>query len=352
MSCDARSVRSLLACLAGSLVACSLLPRGEGTYASRPGPYDLLHAVTLEEVALARQLCEEGELATARPYVHKLAGREPHNLPLACLAQDLDIALGDEAAVAAERERARSLARDQGGVPALLLAARLEPESEVRRELLDAALEREPESAWVHYAIAHHEALAGRWSEASRRVDRALLIDPGHLGARRLETMLLARAGERDDAIAALQRWLRTAAPSPFVSQRELAEARLDLAQLMLLEGNPRAAGRVLEELVDGEVRSPRLYELLAAVEQDQQRPRLALAAAWQAEEEAPGDPLPLVQQALLHEEWLADPGAAREAWRRVVETARGGSDLATLLLVLRARAALERLGPGEVPRP
>src|SRR5205085_4714798 len=71
--------------------------------------------------------------------------------------------------------------------------------------------------------------------------------------------------------------------------------------------------------------------------------PQLALAAAEQAATLAPGELLPLVQQALLQELWMKDPAAADAAWTRVLALSKSSSDLSSMLERMRARVRLER---------
>ncbi|HVS19756.1 MAG TPA: hypothetical protein VMT18_14220, partial [Planctomycetota bacterium] len=184
----------------------------------------------------------------------------------------------------------------------------------------------------------------GSWVEAGRLLQRALAIDPALIPARRLETMVLARGGDRDEAIAALERWLHNAPRDPLVSARELDEARLDLAQLLILDEEAEEARAVLAQLQEPERAGARVELVFAAVEQAQGRPVRALDAARAAGDQDDRATLSAVQEALLQEDWLGDPAAARAAWVRVLARANEGSDLSSVLSGLRARAALERL--------
>ena len=86
---------------------------------------------------------------------------------------------------------------------------------------------------------------------------------------------------------------------------------------------------------------------IIAATEQSLGHSELALAAAREAEAVAPQLVLPKVQQALLHEQWLKDPDAAKAAWGRVLSEARTSGDLSDLIQSMRARVVLERLDAG-----
>ncbi len=340
------------ALLSLALGGCALFSGSPVDYQARPGPYDQLRQVSPEEVAEVRRLRDAGDLATAHAYAARLCERERDNLPLARVLQDLELERGGEAARERLLRQALERVEREPGVPALLLAARLEQDLEAARALLEAAMELEPDCAWVQYSLCHLEAMSEHWGPAGARLERALAIDPGHLWARRLQTMLMARAGQGSQAIEMLQRWLELTSESPYFAQRELDEARLDLAQLHLLADEPARAHRELREMIDRRADDPRLQALLCAVLQAQDRPHLALSSSRRAEELDPLAALPLVQQALLQEEWLGDLDAAREAWRRVLDSADQQSDLSAVLLALRARAALERLGPAGSPGP
>ena len=152
----------------------------------------------------------------------------------------------------------------------------------------------------------------------------------------------MARDGD-DDAIEAFERWLRVTEDEPLVDPAARLAAKLDLAQLHLLDGRERRAREVLQSLSEEAPSNARRECLLAAAEHAEGRRDRALAAARRASEAAPEDPLPMVQQALLHEGSFDDPQAAREAWERVLELTQEDGDLGALILGMRARVALER---------
>jgi len=329
------------AILAVLLASCSVLRRGPPRYAARPGPYDVLAQEDRAVVVRARRLLDQKESDAARDLLRRLSSEQPGNIPVGRLLQEVELECGTLPEELLLRARARS--ESAPSPAALLLAARLESDAALGLEQVERALSLDPLCAWAHYARAHLDARSGRWDAAQASVARALEIDPGHLPSRRLETSLLARNGRRPDAILALLRWLAAAGDDPFVSPSEAALAQLDLAQLLLLEGEHERAFELLSEFDDTPGGASRRQCLLAAAEQALGRPRRALDAALLAASEDPGNSLPLVQQALLFEEWLADPAAAREAWRRVLEQARQSGELGGLILSMRARVALER---------
>lgn len=341
-----RAADALLALgLAAALVACGSLSGVPAGYDARPGPHDRLGEVLPEEVAEVQRLRAEERLDTAVAFVRRLAAREEASLPLARLQQDVELEAGGEHALLEVRARARErLEAFPDDLVALLLAARVEADPTRARALIDRALELEPACAWTHYALAHLEAQDGRWGNAAEELDRALSIDPGHLWARRLQTQLHARGGPRNEAIDELERWLHAAGASPFFQRAELDAARLDLAHELVLDDRPGKAAAVLATLDDATLAGAHAQQLAAAIEQAEEHPEQALEATLRAQEADPDDPLAHVQQAMLAEDWLARPDEARAHWQEVLDLSATRADLGSLLLSLRARAALERL--------
>jgi tetratricopeptide (TPR) repeat protein len=238
---------------------------------------------------------------------------------------------------------ARALAESDASTIRLLLFARIDPDRDRARETLKRAAAADRRSPWPRYALAHLEARAGSWSEAQRHLDLALDLNPDHAPSRRLEAALYARAGRSDRAIDALSRWLAATRDGAGVDPAARAAARLDLAQLHLLDGEDAKALAVLRDVEGEPINSPRALALLAAVEQARGNPERALEAARAGERADPSATLPLVQQALLYEHHLGDAAAARAAWQRVLDVAGKRSDLAALVAIVRARVALER---------
>jgi len=320
---------------------------GSGEYTPSIGPYDRLPESDRQRIVRVRELLAEQEVTRARAVLAEVLRRRPQNMAVAGLLQDVDLQLateqpgdypsrGDLAREAlAEARRAPSPVR-------LLLAARIAPDPDLARGLMDEAIELDPDCAWAHYAVAWSLATGSRWNEAEQRLAIALELDPGHLPARRLEAGLLARANDAD-AVEAFQRWLRISEGDPLVDPAARLAAMLDLAQLHLLEGSERRAREVLVSIAYEAPSDARRECLLAAAEHAEGHYRRALAATRRAAAADPGDPLPVVQQALLFEGSFSDPEAAREAWARVLELSRQESDLAALILGMRARVALER---------
>ena len=333
--------------LAPLFVGCSWVSKGLPDYAPSTGPYDRLPEDDRQRVRRARELMETDELERARAVLAEVLGRRPQNMSVALLLQDVDLRLAEDPAGGhpSANELAREaldLARRSPSPVRLLLAARIAPDRDLARGLMDEAIELDPECAWAHYALAWSLATEGRWREAQTRLELALDLDSGHLAGRRLEAGLMARDGD-DDAIEAFERWLRVTEDEPLVDPAARLAAKLDLAQLHLLDGRERRAREVLQSLAEEAPSNARRECLLAAAEHAEGRRDRALAAARRASEAAPEDPLPMVQQALLHEGSFDDPQAAREAWERVLELTRDDGDLGSLILGMRARVALER---------
>jgi tetratricopeptide (TPR) repeat protein len=355
----ARPARALGACavlaavaltLAGCRVLAHLRERGYGE--SRTDP---LSEHERAEVRRARDALAANECAPARVCADALCASRPESIGLAILRQDIELACGADDAALAQSYLERAQA--EPSATSLVLAARLAEDATQERELLQRALELDARSVWARYALAHAQAREGNWSEAQQELARALELDPAHLPSRRLEAALLARGGNPDDAIEALEVWLEASRFEPLVDPRSRLSAQLDLAHLWLLSGEADKARSLLVGLGDSSGDSARRLCLLAAAEQAGGRYQKALEASLAAENSADGarqGALPIVQQAVLHEQWLRDPAAARAAWQRVLSAARTGDDLGDLIQSMRARVVLERfeLQPETASRP
>jgi len=314
---------------------------------------------------------ERGEVEEARTVLAALAQRHPDDVAVGVWLQEAQIALAglsletsssetssqeaaSPGASSAEdvagpdpleplRARYRAAAEADPTPARLVLAARLEPDLSTAADLLDRALDREPGCAWAHYGKAFLAMRSKSWHAAREAIARALEADPGHLRTRRLQAVMLARGGAIDQAVAALEAWIEYAGTDPTIERSLLAKTQLDLALLLVVSGEPERGRRVLEGVHSSGLEAGRRYATLAACEQALSQWRSALEAAERAEELAPGDPLSIVQQALLHEYWLDDPEAASAAWERVLEASGDEASLAALLQRTRARVRVER---------
>lgn len=321
------------------------------------GPFDSLPDQDGIRFRGACSALERGEVEEARAVLAGLAERHPDHIAVGIWLQEAEIALaglvlpgpGDDASfvnpVGPLSRLYAEAAEDDPSAARLVLAARLEEDAGKAEAYLDRALFLDPRCAWAHYGKAFLAMRAKSWNAARESVARALEIDPGHLRTRRLQAVMLARGGALDDAILAFEAWLDYAGTDPTIERTLVAETQLDLALLLVIGGEADRARRVLEGVRGSENVEARRFATLAACEEALDEWQRAIEAARRAEELEPGDPLPIVQQALLYEYWLDEPEAANEAWRRVLEASGDEASLAALLQRTRARVHVERSG-------
>ena len=335
--------------------------------------YDHLPDAALRRLASARDDLEQGRTDRGREELAVLAAEFPLNVPVGIWLQEAEIALAPEtedgAVPDALRERYRTRAEEERGSPvarivaSLVLAARVEPDPLAAQVLLERAEKLDPRCAWCSYGRAFLAARAGDWNEVRARVARAKAADPGHMPTLWLETWMLSRSGNLPEAMVSLDTWVEAALEDPRIDPRLVSQARLDRALLAVLDGDPDDAREILEELEEDERSDPARRALVrAGAEQESDDPDAALAAAREAERLDPAALEPIIQQALLHEMWLDDPGAAEADWTRALAMARADPALGSLLERARARVRLERFaveraaaaaraGTGEDPR-
>lgn len=349
---------TLVAALAGlALVGCRSARVFD--WEPRPGVYDRLAPADYERMRAARRSIALGDPYTARDILTGLSTRLPENLAVGVFLQDVRLAEIDRLEGPAAERRAEELlfeyrrrAETEPTVPNLVLAARVEPDGPTADRWLREASQRDPACAWSWYGLAHQRAAAREFDAARDALALAFEADPGHLQARRLETILLARAGRASTAERALSRWIEFAYGDPRVDPREVARARLDLATLHAWAGRSDAARRELDRAapLDG-IDQARRSLIAAVVAESERDPERALVDARRAAELAPDDPLPLVQVALLCEYSVDDPAGALEAWRGVTarleardprESSTG--ELDWLRVGIQARVQTERL--------
>jgi Tfp pilus assembly protein PilF len=354
---------------------------------SDPGPYDRLAATELAGLASARDEYDAGEHEAARLTLLELLEVRPRNLPVATLLQEVEFAwllaggapptfeplptelTGNDAVREAQaRIAAEYLARARANpsAGALVLAARMERDPALALPLLDEALELDPACNWALYGRAYVHFTAGQLKDSRTALDAALVLDGGHLPARRLHTAMLARTGSTRVAIEALRTWLDVADGDPVLPRRRVEEARVDLAGLLVQDGEAEDALDVLETVERWRLQSPARAELVEAAAWHQLgRPGAALKASERAAAYAPEDLLPLLQHALLVQSKAVDVAERIAAWERLLEAvdreapegtpAAGLEEGLELLLVrLQANAWLERLRAeaGETPAP
>jgi tetratricopeptide (TPR) repeat protein len=334
-------------------------------------PYGNFDGDLRRAFAAARAELDGGRLNAARTRLATLTEVHPDNLELGFWLQDVELHLLERgssvAGATAEpgsangspdqvlRKLYRERVTEQPSVAGFVLAARAESDALAAENLLERALELDPDCAWAHYGRAHallrQRLRVDRWRVAREALGRAILLEPSHLRARRLEAWMLAQEGDAPGAAHALEVWLTRTLRDPRVPSEDRGTAQLDLAIAWILEGNPRAARDMLlglEGLADGR---PRRLAILAVALHELGQVEEALDAARRAEDAQPGSLLPVVQQAILLGGELDDRAAAQARWRAVAEGAgaegAGDGNLAMMLQGLRARVELERAGVG-----
>jgi|GEM_PF-2349195 len=165
--------------------------------------------------------------------------------------QDGDLAL-DLARAALETGdivKAQKLLKDLAGalsgaraVDAVLLAveADLRAGAQVEaRKRSDAALAAQPDNRELLLCAARLDLLDGLLESGVERVTKVLAARPNHLAATLVASELLSRQGKRDEAIAVLERALRTAKDSP--------DVLLPLADLVASQETEVAYARAME---------------------------------------------------------------------------------------------------------
>ncbi len=343
-------VAALLLALAAPFSACSSTPRRDVRVFTRSVDHpERLGSARLATLERAREALERADAAAALALLEPLAAESGAPFAIRRMHQDalLELAGGDTKPLAAV---ARAEAEAQPTADNLLLWARVAPDADAARAAVEHALTLDPRNVWAHYAAAFLRARGGDWVAARECVARALELDPGHRAARRLEAAILSRSARSAEAINALEVWLEAVRDDPRISAAERADAQLDLAHLLLLDGRDQRARELLESASPAEGAVLTRWCLLAAAEQAAGRPREALTAAERAAATDRSALLPLVQIAILREFDLGEREAARAAWTRVLESTRGATDLASLIQGLRARVVLERFGAEAAP--
>ena len=129
--------------------------------------------------------------------------RDPGNIEVAVLAQDLESALlldgvdlfGPDHSLAefapdvVLRLAYAARAAAEPTVVTEVLRARAETDLRAAATQLERAIELDPTCAWAHYGLSHvllgDRSRVDRWSGARQSLARALELDPGHVRARR-----------------------------------------------------------------------------------------------------------------------------------------------------------------------
>lgn len=311
------------------------------------------------ELGRARADLEAGRLVEARQRLLELSERFPDELDVGVMLQDAELALWESGRTPvpgadpdeALEARYRDLAETRISVANYVLAARAARDPMVRSGYLVRAIELDPNSAWAHYGLAHsvlQQRLQYRWSEARESLNQALIADPGHLWARRMESWMLSQEGASDKAAEALERWLVVTETDPRVSSERRTEARIDLALIWVLSGRIEAALEELRSLTGNPVDRSRRLAVLAVAQQEGGDIARALDASRRAYLADGSSLLPLVQEALMHQYWTGDLEAAEVQWEVIVDAAEDSGELGALLQSFRARVELERMAGQE----
>lgn len=326
-----------------ALAACASPVRDPDDYEASPDRPAAIPERELGELARARSALNSGDWSVARAILDTLAAARPADVSIALLAQEAAFSPAPPEQRERQIEAARLRADNEPSEVTLLLAARIEPDRARAIEFARRAIDLAPQSAWPRYALAFLLAGGGDWTGAQTANVKALELDPGHRSAARLEAAILARSGRGNEAISALEVWLEAVGGDPRIAPDTRAEARLDLAQLLVQARRDEDAREVLKAVPDDASHGMRRACLEAAVEQGLGDALAALEAARAAQARAPGDLTPIVQEALLYQHHLKDPEGARRAWARVLESVEDEAGLAALVEAVRARVTLER---------
>ncbi|MBL8857840.1 MAG: hypothetical protein JNL28_04960 [Planctomycetes bacterium] len=303
--------------------------------------FDALEPARLVEFRKARAHFVNHEYAAARDGFAALFAQDPENVIVGIWQQECEFALLPDAPEISARWARRAL--EQPTVANHVLAARVATDTTARLDHLQAAEALDPRCAWVEYGRAYTAASAGDWPLARESLARAKAADPGHLWTFWLEAWIATRTASLETAASALSGFLARAVDDPRVEPRLVDDARLDLALVWTLSDEPRKARPLIDAVDPNGPDALRRLTALALVEQALGDLKGALDAAGTAERLAPGEILPIVQQALLYEEWLGDDERAEAAWGRALALARSSTRLVSVLERTRAGVRLER---------
>ncbi len=328
------------------------------TACSAPGPveipvtstrFDALKPDELVEFRSARAAFDAHDFNRAQLEFERLFAADPVNVCIGTWIQECEFRSGGPAEKIAERwaERARLV----DSAPNEVLAARVAIDVESRVAALARAEAIDPQCAWIHYARAFDCAATSDWPAARAQIAKAKESDPGHLWTYWLEAWIATRTAALEDAGSALSGFVLRARDDPRIQRTLLDDARLDLALVWTLTGEPRDARELVLEVDPNGPDAARRFAALALVRQALGDLKGALAAAEDAERVSPDDMLPVVQQALLYDEWLEDDVRAEAAWKRALAMARSSTRLVSVLERTRAGVRLERFAAARAKR-
>jgi tetratricopeptide (TPR) repeat protein len=304
-------------------------------------PYDALETKQLDDFRAARAAFEGHDYQAARDTFERLFAEDPQNICIGTWLEECEFALGDapDAIAARWAERARAAPTVANEV----LAARVAVDPDARAAALARAEALDPRCAWIHNARAFDAAAVADWPAARKHLAAAKDADPGNLWTHWLAAWVATRTERLAEVASALEGFIEAAEDDPRIPRTLLDTARLDLALVWTLDDEPRDASELLEAVDPNGPDAARRLEALAQIRQALGDLKGALVAAEEAEKIAPGEILPVVQQAVLFEEWMHDEVRAEAAWRRALEMARASTKLGSVLERTRAGIRLER---------
>lgn len=321
--------------------ACACSTNGPVRIPETSTVFDAIEPTRLVEFRAARAAFDARDVALAHERFSRLLELDPSNICVGAWLQECEFARGDAAPAIAARwaeraSRATSAANE-------VLSARVATSAAARDEALSRAEKLDASCAWVHYARGFEAAGASDWATARAHLARAKTADPGHVWSFWLEAWIATRTAPLEEAASALEGFVDHAALDPRIDRRMLDDARLDLALVWTLLSEPRDARDLLAHVDPNGPDVARRLAALAIVKQALGDLNGALAAAEEAARIAPESILPIVQQALLFDEWIHDEERAEEAWKRALELARSSTRLVSVLERTRAGVRLER---------
>ncbi|MFT5200081.1 MAG: Flp pilus assembly protein TadD [Planctomycetota bacterium] len=366
----------------GRLIACLCLfvlaACQSGPAAWRPlwrAPYGYLPMPSRLEFDRARQQMKVGEWQGAQVRLETLISEHPDELDLGFALQDVQskmLALGElpqmqegwiEPSIAGQPGPGQATsqqldsasvlkfwyarrAAQSPSIPSLVLAARVETDPTQALTWLNRALALDPTCAWAHYGRAYallRQRDQYRWRDSRAALAQALVLDPSHVLARRMEAWMLAQEGDTGQAAIALERWLIATEFDPRVGHKSRVEARLDLARVWLTAGRVDPALRELKSMEGEPYDRERRLLLFAVALTEKGDAEGALSVVRQAGLIPGVGVLPWVQEALLLEHWFEDGQGALVLWKQILEEAEDSSDPAVILQSFRARVVVER---------
>jgi len=232
-------------------------------------------------------------------------------------------------------ELARSDPQDERVITGQIAAWTAQGQRDDADKRLDAALKAAPEASLLLALRAQLHWERGLLDDAGSAADAALKHNPDQPLARLIQAHVWTETGKLKEASEGY-RW--------FVRYYNRAQPKDAATLLLVAEGRAGEAREELEALQPGTVAEVRRLSAQAAVESALDEYSSARESARAAQRSNPVALLPVVQEALLLEYRLNDPGEAERVWRRVLELAGSSEELSALAQRMRAQVHLSRL--------